>query len=55
MSRIVSLICPIQKAAELSEIVFIPQKVADRLREYIAGENIQNDDRIFPLGYTRAR
>ena len=43
------------KSGRQSEIVFIPKKVADRLREYIAGENIKGDDRVFPLGYTRAR
>ncbi len=37
------------------EIVFIPKKVADRLREYIAAESIEEDNRVFPLGYTRAR
>lgn len=46
---------PNPKSGRVSEVVFIPQKVADRLREYITGENIQNGDRIFPLGYTRAR
>ncbi len=46
---------PNPKSGRASEVVFIPKKVADRLREYIAGENIQNGDRIFPLGYTRAR
>jgi len=25
------------------------------LREYVADKNIQNGDRVFPLGYTRAR
>jgi integrase len=43
------------KSGRQSEIVFIPKKVADRLREYIAAEQIQEDDRVFPLGYTRAR
>jgi len=26
----------------------------DRLHEYIAAENIQDNERVFPLGYTRA-
>ena len=43
------------KSGRESEIVFIPQKVADRLQDYIAAKNIQNDERIFPLGYTHAR
>ena len=38
-----------------SEVVFIPQKMAGRLREYIATEDMLDDERIFPLGYTRAR
>ncbi len=46
---------PNPKSGRTSEVVFIPQKVADRLRDYIAAENIQDDKRIFPLGYTRAR
>ncbi|MCK5098339.1 MAG: site-specific integrase [Desulfobacteraceae bacterium] len=39
----------------LELIVFIPKKVADRLREYIASEKIKDDNRVFPLGYTRTR
>lgn len=46
---------PNPKSGRESEVVFIPQKVADRLREYITAGKIQNDERIFPLGYTRAR
>ena len=46
---------PNPKSGRASEVVFIPQKVADRLREYIAAENIQDNKRVFPLGYTRAR
>ncbi len=43
------------KSGRQTEIVFIPKKVADRLREYIAAEGIREDNRVFPLGYTRAR
>lgn len=43
------------KSGRVAEVVFIPQKVADRLREYISTADIQDDNRIFPLGYTRAR
>lgn len=43
------------KSGRQSEIVFIPIKVADRLREYIATENIKDEDSVFPLGYTRTR
>ncbi len=45
---------PNPKSGRKSEVVFIPQKVADRLRDYIAAENILEDKRIFPLGYTHA-
>ena len=38
------------KSGRQTEIVFIPKKVADRLREYIAAEGIEEDNRIFPLG-----
>ena len=43
------------KSGRQSEIVFIPKKVADRLRIYITAENIKNEARVFPLGYTRSR
>ena len=43
------------KSGRQSEIVFIPKKVADRLRTYITAENIKNEARVFPLGYTRSR
>lgn len=43
------------KAAVNLRLFFIPKKVADRLRTYIASENIKKEDRVFPLGYTRAR
>ena len=35
--------------------VFIPQKVADRLKEYIEKMGIGLDERIFPLTYQGAR
>ena len=34
---------------------FIPQKVADRLKEYIRVKDIQPDQRIFPICYEAAR
>ncbi|MDM8539050.1 site-specific integrase, partial [Desulfobacterales bacterium HSG17] len=43
------------KSGNQTEIVFIPKKVADRLREYITSINIEDDNNVFPLGYTRAR
>ena len=37
------------------EIVFIPQKVADRLQEYVRSEKIGLNNRIFPICYEAAR
>jgi integrase len=38
-----------------SEVVFIPQKVADRLRDYIKEKGIEPEQRIFPITYNAAR
>jgi integrase/recombinase XerD len=38
-----------------STAVFIPQKVADRLREYAAKLCKTGEDRIFPISYETAR
>jgi integrase len=43
------------KSGRQNEVVFIPKKVADRLKDYIRSKNIVDDERIFPLGYTGAR
>jgi len=43
------------KSGNQTEIVFIPKKVADRLREYISSVNLETHDKVFPMGYTRAR
>jgi len=43
------------KSGRQNEVVYIPKKVADRLKEYIRSNNISANERIFPLGYTRAR
>lgn len=43
------------KSGNQTEIVFIPKKVADRLREYIVSVKIGDDHNVFPIGYTRAR
>ena len=43
------------KSGKDAEVVFIPQKVAQRLREYIHEQGIKPDDRIFPIGYAAAR
>ena len=43
------------KSGREHEIVFIPQKVADRLREYALEVCKSPDDRIFPISYEGAR
>jgi len=43
------------KSGKDREHVFIPQKVADRLTEYIRDNGIQPDQRIFPLSYEAIR
>jgi integrase/recombinase XerD len=43
------------KSVKEREIVFIPQKVADRLKEHIHAKGIGSDQRIFPISYTAAR
>jgi integrase/recombinase XerD len=43
------------KSGKDQEIVFIPQKVADRLREYAFQKCENPEDRIFPISYEAAR
>ena len=43
------------KSGKEMEVVFIPKKVADRLKEYIREKKIQLDERIFPISYSAAR
>lgn len=43
------------RSGKESEVVFIPQKVADRLKEYINEKGIEPDQRIFPITYNAAR
>ena len=43
------------KSGREAEVVYIPQKVADRLKEYIRVNNIDQNQRIFPLTYGGAR
>ena len=43
------------KSGKESELVFIPQKVAHRLKEYIRGMGIKDDEPIFPITYSGAR
>jgi len=43
------------KSGKDRQHVFIPQKVADRLEEYIRNNGIHPDQRIFPLSYEATR
>ncbi len=43
------------KSGRQNEIVFIPQKVSVRLKEYIREKGLESTQRIFPIGYTGAR
>ena len=43
------------KSGNETEVVFIPQKVADRLKGYIEQKGVGPDQRIFPLTYQGAR
>ena len=43
------------KSGKQMEVVFVPQKIADRLKEYIEQKGITPDERIFPLTYQGAR
>ena len=43
------------KSGKEAEVVFIPPKVADRLKEYIRNKGIGPDQRIFPITYPAAR
>jgi integrase/recombinase XerD len=43
------------KSGRQSEVVFIPKKVADRLKDFIRSNDIQQGQRVFPISYTGAR
>jgi len=43
------------KSGKEEEVAFIPQKVAERLKEYIREKDIMPDQRIFPITYAGAR
>jgi integrase len=43
------------KSGREHEMIFIPQKVADRLKEYIKSQDIGLQERIFPICYEAAR
>ncbi len=42
------------KSGREGEVVFIPQKIMDRLQEYVKDKNIIQQDRIFPISYVAA-
>ena len=43
------------KSGKEKEVVFLPQKVADRLKAYIRIERTEMNRRIFPITYAGAR
>jgi len=43
------------KSGRKMEVVFIPQKVADRLKEYIRIQGLEASQRVFKIHYTSAR
>jgi integrase/recombinase XerD len=40
---------------ERTEVVFIPKKVSERLKDYIKTKGIAGQQKIFPISYTAAR
>lgn len=46
---------PGRKSGKESEVVFIPQKVADRLKEYVKYSGAGPEQRLFPISYKAAR
>jgi len=43
------------KSGKPAEAVFIPKKLADRLKDYIKEQGVEGEQRIFPITYTAAR
>jgi integrase/recombinase XerD len=43
------------KSGREEEVVFIPQKVAERLKGYIRDNGIAPEERVFPISYAAAR
>jgi len=43
------------KSGKELEAVYIPKKVAERLKEYLRDRDLRPNQRIFPFGYSRAR
>ncbi len=43
------------KSGKDKELVYIPQRLSNRLEEYIQMNGLRNDERIFPITYATAR
>ncbi len=43
------------KSGRQNEVVYIPKKVADRLRDFIRAKNLEPDQHVFPIVYSTAR
>jgi len=43
------------KSGRDAEVAFMPEHIATRLAEYVAGKQLSADDRVFPLCYTTVR
>ena len=43
------------KSGKEAEVVFIPHKIAERLKQYIREKGIMGNDRVFPITYPAAR
>ena len=43
------------KSGKDTEVVFIPQKTADRIKDYIRREQIDDEHKVFPITYPTAR
>ena len=43
------------KSGKEEEVVFIPRKIANRLKEYVREKGIKPAQRIFPITYAAAR
>ena len=43
------------KSGKVSEVVFIPNKLADRLKDYLQAHDISGGQKVFPISYTAAR
>ena len=43
------------KSGKEQEFIFIPQRLADRFKDYIKDKGVQPEERVFPIGYEAAR